>query len=691
MAGQARAQEPCTVPAGTLGASRDLYCIELMSTGLADSARGTAQLDWPGGPFTVAVTGDGTHRWRITTRLAGLPPVEGPLGGYVAWAMPPSLSPVTRLGVVHRSGLTRSGELAFDRFTVLISAEPDTTATERHGPVVLLGESAGNRLRPPDLYQFFIGSIGTANPHAGHGGMGDSLGWSGVPMYPGVDMLPAEMLLRPTERAWLPEAGRAPAARPRQVLDLRDGDTLDLTAGVVTRTIAGRRYTMFGFNGQYPGPLLRVRQASRLTVRFHNRLPQPSSVHWHGLRLENRFDGVPDLTQPAVPPGGDFSYTLTFPDAGIYWYHPHVREDIQQDLGLYGNIFVRDSLRGPPGWREEFLILDDFLVGEDGAVPYGATQPTHAAMGRFGNVLLINGETNWRTSIREHRPIRFYLTNASNTRTFNLSFGPGARMQVVGSDLGTYERNHPVQSIVIGPAERYVVDVEFLDPGRVALVNRVRAIDHLYGRFFSRVDTLGIVTVNAASGVTSVRVVTRDVFSVPGPYDAWVARAARAPLRTLELRAQFTGLPFVTEQLMRIDSIYFNPVEWDGTMPGMNWSVTGAQARWVIRDPETGAENMDIHWRFRVGDLVRLRLVGARDVLHGMQHPMHLHGQRFLVLAVNGIANENPVWKDTALLPAGSSLDLLVEFSNPGRWMLHCHIAEHLQAGMMTVLDVEAR
>jgi len=689
-AGPVFAQEPCTVAPGTLGASRDLYCIELLRTGVADSARGTAQLDWPGGPFTVAVTPEGAHRWRIGLRLAGLPAPEGPRAGYVAWAMPPSLAPVIRLGVAH-PGLNRLGEVAFDRFTVLVSAEPDTLAAERAGPVVLLGESAGNRMRPADLYQFFLGALVPHDAHAGHAGMADSNGWTAVPMYPGVDMLPSEMALRPPQRAWLPAVDSAPAAHPRQVLDLRDGDTLDLTAGVVRRTIAGRSFTMFGFNGQYPGPLLRVRQAGSLVVRFHNRLPQPSSVHWHGLRLGNESDGVPGVTQPAVPPGGDFDYTLRFPDAGIYWYHPHVREDIQQDLGLYGNIFVRDAAAAaPPVDREEFLILDDFLAGDDGAVPYGAGQPTHASMGRFGNIFLVNGEAGWRLNARQGEVVRLYLTNAANTRTFNVSFGAGARMKVVGSDLGNFARQEWVRSVVIAPAERYVVDVRFDRAGQIPLLNRVHAMDHLYGRFIARADTLGIVQVSP-SAVSRQSSASFDSLGSDDALAVVVARATEAPQRTLELRATFTGLPFVTEQLMRIDSVFFNPVEWDGTMPGMNWSVTGAQAHWILRDPETGAENMDIQWRFRVGDMLRLRLVGARDVLHGMQHPIHLHGQRFLVLAVDGISNQNPVWKDTALLPAGGSLDLLVEFSNPGRWMLHCHIAEHLQAGMMMVINVEER
>jgi len=129
-------------------------------------------------------------------------------------------------------------------------------------------------------------------------------------------------------------------------------------------------------------------------------------------------------------------------------------------------------------------------------------------------------------------------------------------------------------------------------------------------------------------------------------------------------------------------------VEWSGTMPMMDWLATGAQASWILRDPASGKENMDIDWKFKVGDRVKIRLVNDRATLHAMAHPIHLHGQRFLVLAQNGVKTANFAWKDTVLLPVGSTADILVEMTNPGRWMIHCHIAEHLQSGMMAVFEV---
>ena len=679
---------PCDTGPG-LRPSRDLYCIELFPAGGISGPRGVVGLIQAPGPFTISVTAGGQPRVRPVLDLSHLPApgTYGAYGTYVAWATTPVLDTIIKLGEV-RNGRTLFREIALDRYLIIVSAERNAAVKERTGKLVLRGESASNRMRPPDILDFALGT-GTGEGQE-HRHEPDSLGWTMIPMPPGVPMPPIEHTMRPAVRAYLPpDDPSLPLARPREVRVLKDRDTLTLEAGMVRRTLAGRSYVMFGFNGQYPGPLLVVKQATHLTVVFRNRLDQPSTVHWHGIRLDNRFDGVPDLTQDPVAPGGTFTYELKFPDAGIYWYHPHVREDLQQDLGLYGNILVRSPR--PDAWspahREEILMLDDLLVGDNGLVPWGKEAPTHALMGRFGNVFLTNGEPAWRGTARPGEIVRFYLTNASNTRTFNLSFG-GARMKVVGSDLGSYTSESWVESVVLGPAERYVVHVRFERPGPVALVNRVRAIDHMFGRFFSETDTLGVVEVRGtpATPQAGFSVLRRD------PVTASEIRTASTGLESLPshelLLSMNATLPYFADRLMRKDSVFFNPVEWSGTMPGMNWSATSRTVRWFLKDPATGLEDMAIDWKFKVGDRVKLRLGNNRTVFHGMQHPVHIHGQRFFVLAVNGVPNDNPVWKDTVLLPAGGTVDLLLELTNPGRWMLHCHIAEHLEAGMMMAFEV---
>ncbi|HEY2378760.1 MAG TPA: multicopper oxidase family protein [Gemmatimonadaceae bacterium] len=690
-------------PAGALVPSRDLYCLSLVASPDFVGVSGRVELGRLPGPFTIAVTADGRIRYAATIRIAGLPEPSslGRYTTYVAWLATPVMYPVVRLGAV-KNGDTKLPEIALDKFVVLVTAERSAMVKEPGGRIVLRGESPSSRLQPPDLMRFAIGAAAVpagkdSEPmeHMNHEvsmqSAGDSVRWTTVPMPPNLTMLPGEMALRPTVAPYLPRGagGAAPTeARPYQVVRLADGDTLRLTAGMVTRTLKGHRVTMFGFNGQYPGPLISVPQAATVVVQLENALDQPTSIHWHGVRLDNRFDGVPRFTQEAVPPGGHFTYHVHFPDAGIYWYHPHVREDTQQELGLYGNLFVHSPRRDyfGPANREETLILDDLLVGEDGQlVPFGKDQTTHAFMGRFGSLFLVNGEPDWRMAAKCGEVVRFLFTNVSNTRTLNLSF-PGAKMKLVGSDAGNYEHEQWVESVVIAPAERYIVHVRFDKTGDVALVNRVQGLDHLFSKFFYETDTLGVIHVEKVPAKPDLAAAFRQLRTDTAA-TADIARYRRyfdKPVdHSLLLTIEAHDLPFVSRQLMLLDSAYFVPVEWTGTMPTMNWASSSDEVRWVLRDPDTGKENMDIDWTFHRGDVVKLHLANERRSMHAMQHPIHLHGQRFLVLAVNGVRNDDLVWKDTALIPAGSTVDLLVDLSNPGRWMLHCHIAEHLSAGMM--------
>ncbi|HUF27049.1 MAG TPA: multicopper oxidase family protein [Gemmatimonadaceae bacterium] len=699
----------------------DLYCIDLLPFPVTelDSAAGVARLAPPSSPFGIAVTPDGTHRYTVTVEVTGLPEPAalGPYRTWVAWATTPTLSPMIRLGAV-AAGRPARGEVAFDKFLVIVSAEHSDTVTDRRGRIALRGMSASNRLLPVDDPVTLLGAAyPDADDHSGHAGdapapdahaghpvlaggaltpIGSVSDWPMHPMDDRLFMPPGMMSLRPTVAPYLPRAGHgAPvaAARPGRSIRLTDGDTLRLEAGLVRRSIRGRMVTMLGYNGQYPGPLLDVHEGASIVVEFVNRLDQPSAVHWHGIRLDNRFDGVPHVTQEPVAPGDSFRYVVRFPDPGIYWYHPHQREDVQQALGLYGNIMVtsRDTSWLGPAHREEVLILDDLLLGDAGLVPFGAEAATHAVMGRFGNVMLVNGSPDLTLSARHGEVVRFFLTNAASTRTFNLSI-PGARIKLLASDVGRYEREVWVESVVIAPAERYVVDAMFERTGTTALVNRVRAIDHMAGAFLARSDTLARITVSRERPVRDLAASFRRLREHPDvtrEIERFRRHFGRPVDHELVLTMETRDLPFPVRAMMRDDSAYFHPVEWDNTMPMMNWVGTTREIDWILEERATGRRNMDVSWRFRVGDVVRLRLVNARAALHAMQHPIHIHGQRFLILARDGVPSENLVWKDTVLLPVGHSADLLVEMSNPGRWMLHCHIAEHMEAGMMMVFTVE--
>jgi FtsP/CotA-like multicopper oxidase with cupredoxin domain len=518
------------------------------------------------------------------------------------------------------------------------------------------------------------------------------------PMAKGMRMPPIPGMegIAPRMTPFVPGADKDPAsvplAVPRKLLELRSGDSLDLVADLVRRRIRGTEYVMYGFNGQYPGPMIRVKQAAEITVRFVNRLDLPSAVHWHGIRLDNRFDGAPGVTQDPVPPGESFVYRVRFPDPGIYWYHPHVREDIQQDLGLYGNLVVDspDPDYYNPVNAEQVLMLDDLLVDREGLLPYGKEVANYAIMGRFGNLMLVNGEPDYRLDVRRGDVVRFLLTNVANTRTFNLSFG-GNPIKLVGADIGRFEREEMVPAVVIAPAQRYVVEVRFDRPGEYPIVNAVQALNNFLGEFQPTVDTLGVVTVlstPAARDHGRSFATLREIKAVSAEIDPYRAHFDRAPDKELLLTVNIQGLPITITAFMSVDTMYFPPQEWVDGMRDMNWVATTREVRWIMRDQGTRQENMDVVWSFKLGDVVKVRMTNDGLSMHPMSHPVHFHGQRLLIVARNGVPEENLAWRDTILLPVGETVDFLVEATNPGRWMAHCHIAEHLEAGMMMVFSV---
>jgi FtsP/CotA-like multicopper oxidase with cupredoxin domain len=514
------------------------------------------------------------------------------------------------------------------------------------------------------------------------------------PMMPGLEGV------RPSGATFVPGEGGAPAstlaeAAASQERRVADGDTVTLEATLVRRTIGGHTIAMYAFNGQAPGPLLRVRQGATIFVRFHNATDRPATIHWHGVRVANRYDGSPDATQPPLAPGASFVYAVHCPDAGIFWYHDHVREDIGQPMGLYGNLIVDPPTpSGSAATRIVPLILGDLLLDGDSVVPFGADAPNFALMGRFGNVVLVNGDPHWQLTVATGEVVRLLLTNASSARTYNVSVGT-APMKLIASDQGAYLHEVMVPSIVIAPGERYVVDVRFDRPGDVALVNEVQTIDHFLGEFIPQVDTLGHVLVAgparpaaAASSAAAFAVLhedsaaARDVARFRPEFD-------RAPDEEIVLTTAITDLPIPVMQFMSVDTLFRPALEWTDGMSDMNWVATGREVRWIIRDRRSGLEDMAINWHFHQGSVIKIRVFNDPRSLHPMDHPLHLHGQRFLVVARDGTPNPYLVWKDTAIIPVGSTVDLLVDLSNPGTWMLHCHIGEHLAAGMMAALTVD--
>ena len=483
-------------------------------------------------------------------------------------------------------------------------------------------------------------------------------------------------------------------AKASETIELKNGDTYILSASIVKKTIGNNVVKMLAYNGMIPGPMIKVDQGAEVTLNFTNNTDVDTTIHSHGVRLENKFDGVPDVTQKEVKPGESFTYRIKFPDEGMYWYHPHIREDYAQELGLYGNYLVtpNDPNYWSPVNREVALFVDDILIENGKIATFSKASADRTLMGRFGNTMLVNGETNYALATKAGEVIRFYITNSANTRVFNLSI-PGAKIKLVGADGGKYERETWIDGVVLGPSERAVVEVLFANAGSYKLEHKTP----------DRTYTLGTIIVSnekvAASFEKEFAVLrsNKDIQSEIDAFRSSFNKPADKRLKlTINIGMQMQGMMqnntgghnmnMMGGQDMMSNSEMVasgDPIEWEENNMAMNTMSNPEMMKWVIEDEDTGKKNMDIDWNFKVGDKVKIKITNDPKSMHPMQHPIHFHGQRFLVLSTNGKQNDNLVWKDTTLIQNGDTVEILVEMTNPGEWMAHCHIAEHLEASMM--------
>ena len=501
------------------------------------------------------------------------------------------------------------------------------------------------------------------------------------------DMPPQETSSETAQASgFLPGQGKdissLPEAQPSQVMTVENGQSITLNPTIVRKTINGKEIAMYGYNGQIPGPLLRVKQGSTFTVNVTNNIDLPTTVHWHGIRLDNKFDGTAGVTQKEIAPGASFTYTVKVPDEGMYWYHTHVREDLQQPMGLYGNLLVTpvDPKAYSAVNREEVLTMSDLLLDENGKpVPFGTKAADHTLMGRFGNTVLVNGNTDYKLSVAKGEVVRFYLTDTANTRTFKIDFG-GAKMKLVGGDNGRYEKEQFVDSVTLSPAERAIVDVLFDKAGSYTITHSTPDKSYTLGTVTVGANTASPSYVKEFATLATHADVVKDIAAFRSSFD-------KTPDHTLVLDMS------MGHGMMQGGGMMGGPpasgIEWEDGTGMMNANAVGQMMQWKLVDQATGATNKDLVYTAKVGDKVKIRIINKKDAPHPMQHPIHFHGQRFLVLSDNEMKNTDLVWKDTVLVPAGHTVDILLDVSNPGDWMFHCHIAEHLTNGMMGEFHVQ--
>jgi FtsP/CotA-like multicopper oxidase with cupredoxin domain len=440
----------------------------------------------------------------------------------------------------------------------------------------------------------------------------------------------------------------APAARAQPL-----PDRYTLRAAPARLSILGPenpQTDLWVYNGRVPGPTLRVRQGERLRVDVVNDLPEATTVHWHGLRLPNAMDGVPHLTQPPIAAGGGrFTYEFVCPDAGTYWYHPHLRGNVQVEMGLAGALIVEEPERLAVD-RDVLWVLDDWRMLRDGQVAQDFASMRDAAHdGRIGNTVTINGTLPDEFAVEAGERIRLRLLNVANARIFALRF-EGHTPTVIAQDGMPCEPYVPDGGrIVLGPGMR--ADVILDGTGKPG--ERRRVIDDFFAGQAYEVVTLAYDPRK------------RRRVSSAGPVPRLAPNGVSEPdlLAAQRHRIVFTG----------------GMMGMMGGMPGMGavWAINGRSA---TESDHSHAPLLTLErGRSHVLELVN-------DT--AWWHPIHLHGHSFRIVSRNGVRESRQPLVDTSLLPPRERAEIAFVADNPGDWMFHCHVLEHQASGMMATIRV---
>lgn len=392
---------------------------------------------------------------------------------------------------------------------------------------------------------------------------------------------------------------------------------------------------MWTYNSQLPGPQMRISLGQTLKINFTNNLPQETTIHFHGVRVPNAMDGVPGVTQAPIKPGETFVYTFTPKDAGTYWYHPHVRGSEQLERGLYGALIVEDPQE--PKYSQDIVwMLDDLRTGDDGQVyPYFNTPHDVAHDGRWGNVFMVNGQTDFKQAVRAGDRLRLRIINASNARVYQLDFGELDAIGFAVDGLLASE-TFSAQGFIVAPGNR--LDVDIIIPA----ISRTRPY-YVSDMFTDRSNRL--VTLNVLDKLGSA-----EEFLTPTAknHPDWSQAMSTPPFHDYRLNAQRRG---------------------------------HMQIQWTM-DNQAYPNSAPIE--LEKNKFYKLRFTNESYRLH----PMHIHGQFFKVLARNGQPVSEPYWRDTVLIKRQEVVDIgLVPLDN-GNWANHCHILEHAESGMMTTIKV---
>jgi len=403
--------------------------------------------------------------------------------------------------------------------------------------------------------------------------------------------------------------------------------------------IPGKKTKLWVYNNQFPGPLIRVKEGDIINVTIINKLPEPTTVHWHGMRVPNQMDGVPNITQKPILPGEIFNYQFKVLDGGIYLYHPHYNNPEQIERGLYGAIIVDYKNENFYYDKDIVLFLDDILLDRNYQVYNVFDSPHFRMMGRFGNVLLVNGRTKLNYTFKEGDIVRLRFLNIANARIFYIKIKnkeEEKKMLVIGEDIGLVEKPYEIHELEISPGQRYDVLVYFNKSGTYYLIYDDGRREYILAEFKIRENDYN-----------------------KEEKDSYYKKN----------KEQYNKNPEFEELLNNIKNAEIIKIDLfpEGRMMNMLWTING---------------------KYYPNDMLYIEVEEGKYYIlefnnfNRIPHPMHLHGQRMLPL--DGLNR----FKDTVTIEPFGKLRVIFKAEGKGLWLFHCHILEHAEAGMTSVVKV---
>ena len=445
------------------------------------------------------------------------------------------------------------------------------------------------------------------------------------------------------------------ATLPKLVIAAIDENVFQLTAVKTNHSFMndGNISELWTFNNRVSGPEIRAVKGSQVTVIFKNELDEATSIHWHGIRINNKMDGVSGLTQDPVNPGEEFTYNFTVPDAGTFWYHAHNMSWSHVARGLYGALIVEEI---QPVFNREHditVLIDDWRLNNQGKLEVNSIGGIKewALTGRIGNFVSVNGEFQPQLELKLNHNYRIRMINAANSRILAFDFNQiGAT--VIGLDGQALSTSIGINrsAFFLGPAQR--VDL-LLSP--------------------TNINSLSLIDIGDAKPIEIASFTVEDNSS-----PAHVApKLMPNELPPLDLQ----------------NAIQKKVIIQGGAMSSMETPIYNGKKLSIVESLESqqmwafnGIANLtdDPFFELKKGQTIILDFLNDTS----FRHAIHIHGHHFKVINNDNHPNEGQPWRDTHLIAPNAAAKIAFSADNPGKWLLHCHMLEHAAGGMKAWFNV---